>query len=384
MKKGTLITLGAFLVVAVLGIVAWVLQLAQGLQLTNLNNFNTWGLYIIGSMLFTGIAAGSLLFTSSAYLFPWMEEFKPYTRISSFLGAICGVIAAGLFLIVDIGNPDRAWYIITSANIASPVFWDTLILGCYIIIGIVYARQLMLLQEGKVTEKSLGPLNVIAFIAGLLVMVTAFVFAMQVAHPIWNNPVQPISFLAAAIVVALSLLIIVFAILNRSGYIQISNKKLGKLAKISGAFLLFELFVVLGEVALGLYSAQGEEGRVINWLVLGQGAPLFVIEIIAIAVGVILSLRKSTGIGLAVTAAGFSLFAVFMIKYNLLQTELANPLLMYAGPEGYNPFKLGIYIPSWIEVGIAAGIIALGGLLVVLGLNYLKLGEGYTKGALKT
>ena len=365
----------------VVGLACWFLQLTQGLQLTHLNNFMTWGLYIIGFMIFTGITAGALIFTSSAYLFKGMEEYKPYTRISSYVGAICGVIAAGLFIIVDIGNPERAWYIITKANIASPMFWDTVILGAYVIIGIFYTRQLILVQEGKKTEKDLKIISLVAFVAGLLVMVTSFVFALQVARPLWNNPVEPVSFLAAALVAALGLLIIIFGLLNKTGYIRISGEQLNKLAKLAGLFLLFELFVAVGEVLIGVYAGAGEEAEIIHWMVSGAGAPFFWVELIAIIAGLVLLLRGNS----QTTAAGAwaALFAIFMIKYNLIQAQLLNPLITYAGPPGYSVGE-GAYLPSLIEVGVSVGIVSLGALLVILGLSKLNLGAKTPQTVYKT
>jgi len=368
-QGGSKLWLIIFALLSVIGLACWVLQLTKGLQLTNLDNNNCWGLYIIGFMLFTGIAAGSLIFSSSAYLFQGMAEYKPFTRIAAFVGAIGSVVAAGLFIIVDIGNPERVWNIILSANIESPMFWDTVILAAYVVIGIVFTRQLIMVEQGEKEEKALYGISLVAFIAGLLVTVTSFAFSMQVARPLWNNPVEPLSFLAAALVAALALLIILFAILNKSGYIEISNEKLSKLGKLAGAFLAVELMVVFGEAAIGLYAGAGDEYKILNWLVLGKGAPLFWIELIAIATGVVLLLNKGT----LVAGAGVGILAIFMIKYTLLQAQLLNPLLSYPGPEGYVSGQ-GIYLPSIIEIGLAVGIIALGCLLVMIGLNKLDLG----------
>lgn len=361
-----------FALLAVVGIISWFLQLTKGLQLTNLDNFNTWGLYIIGFMIFTGIAAGSLLFASSAYLFKAMEEYKPYTRIAAFVGAIGSVVAAGLFIVVDIGNPERVWYIVTSANINSPMFWDTIILTAYVVIGIVFTRQLIMVKEGKKEEKSLQGISIIAFIAGLMVTVTSFVFALQVARPLWHNPVQPISFLAAAIVLALAMLIIILAALNKSGYIEISSQKLTKLGKIAGVFLLAELLIIVSEIVTGLYPGGGEESEIIHWLVAGEGAAFFWIEILAIVAGLVLLFNKKPG--MLVIGSGASIFAIFMIKYNLIQSQLLNPLISYVGPPGYGAGE-GVYLPSLIEIGVSLGIISLGGLLVIIGLNKLDLGS---------
>ncbi|MGE4273326.1 MAG: NrfD/PsrC family molybdoenzyme membrane anchor subunit [Desulfitobacterium sp.] len=367
-----------FALLTVVGVVCWYLQLSKGLQLTNLNNFATWGLYIIGFMIFTGIAAGSLIIASSAYLFKGMAEYKPFARIAAFVGAIGSVVAAGLFIIVDIGNPERAWYFITSGNISSPMFWDSLILGAYVIIGIFFTRQLMLVSEGQKEEKSLKTISIIAFIAGLMVMVTSFVFALQVARPMWNNPVEPVSFLAAALVAALALLMIIFAVLNKSGYIDISSEQLAKIGKLAGIFLFFELFVVVGEAIIGLYAGAGEEAEVIHWMVSGEGAPFFWVQIIAIVLGLALLSNKKPGT--LILGAVVALFAIFMVKYNLLQAPLLNPLITYAGPPGYGASQ-GVYLPSLIEIGVSVGIIAMGGMLVMIGLDKLNLGKKAKKGA---
>lgn len=360
-----------FALLFVVGLVCWFLQLTKGLQLTNLNNYTTWGLYIIGFTLFTGIAAGSLIFTASAYLFQGIADFKPYTRISSFVGAIGSVVAAGLFIIVDIGNPERAWYIITRIHITSPMFWDTVILAAYVIIGIIFTRQLMLVHEGQKEEKSLRTIALIAFIAGLLVTVTSFVFALQVARPLWNNPVQPLSFLAAAMVAALALLSVLFVILNKTGYIEMSKDQLSKMGQFTGLFLFVELLVVLGETAIGLYAGAGEESQIIQWLVTGEGAPFFWVELAAILIGLVLLFHKKLN---TPHGAVVAILAIIMIKYNLLQAQLLNPLIDYAGPPGYSGIIKGVYLPSLIEVGVSVGIIALGGLLIMLGLAKLNLG----------
>lgn len=372
-QKGLILWMSIFAVLAVVGVVFWILQLTRGLQLTNLNNYNVWGLYIVGFVLCTGLAAGMLIFASSAFLFKGMAEFKPYARLAVFTGAICSVVAAGFFIIVDIGNPQRAWNIITNLKIRSPLLWDTLILLAYAVIGILFTRLLIRVEERKKDEGSLKVISIIAFIAGLLVTVTSFVFAMWVARPMWNTAVQPLSFLAAALVVAFSLLVIVLAALNKSGYISISADALMRLGKLAAAFLLVELAVVLSELALGLYSGTGELGTIITWLVTGAGAPFFWVEFVCILAGILLLFGNKPW--MTVLGAAFALAAVFMIKYNFLQAQLLNPLLPYAGPPGYSGVGQGIYLPTPVEILVTVGILSVGGLLVTLGLNSLQLGK---------
>src|SRR5690606_34299283 len=165
-----------FALVALVGLVCWVLQLQRGLQLTNLNVLNMWGLYIVGFTLFTGVAAGSLFFASLPYLFN-LEEYKPFTRIATYLAAVSCIVAASLFIIVDIGNPERIWLFVTSGNFSSPMFWDSVILLFYMVVSVIFTRQLILVREGKKQEQELKAIALLAFLAGMVVAATSFVFS---------------------------------------------------------------------------------------------------------------------------------------------------------------------------------------------------------------
>ncbi|SHN80748.1 NrfD/PsrC family molybdoenzyme membrane anchor subunit [Desulfitobacterium chlororespirans] len=363
-----------FAAVAVLGAFCWGLQLTQGLQVTNLGLNNMWGLYIVGFMIFTGVAAGSLLFAAVPYLFK-LEEFKPYTRIAAYLGAVSSIVAASLFIIVDIGNPERAWLFITSGNLTSPMFWDFLMLASYMVISIIFTRQLMLVHEGKKDERSLKPIAVNAFIAGLLVTVTSFVFCFQIARPLWNTPVQPLSFLMAALVAALSVQMILVVLLNKRGYMEMPMKLMGKMAKGAAVLLCIELIIIVGEILIGLYPGGGEEHAAFLWLVSGEGAVGFWAEMVTLVAAIVVLAKQNTSskAGGILIGAILALVAIYLIKSNLLQAQLFNPLITYAGPPVYGG-TTGPYVPSLIEIGLSLGIISLGALLLNLGLSKLNLG----------
>jgi len=364
-----------FAILALVGVTCWGLQLSRGLQVTNLGTTNMWGLYIVGFMIFTGVAAGSLLFASVPYLFK-LDEFKTYTRIATYLGAIASIEAASLFIIVDIGNPERVWLFITSGNFTSPMFWDFLILAAYMVLSVIFTRQLIQVHEGKKEESSLRPIAVISFIAGILVVITSFVFSFQVARPMWSNPVQPISFLFSALIAALVVQMILAVILNKSGYIRMPMNLLGKMAKITAVLLCIELIIVVSEVLMGLYPGAGSEYESLMWLVAGQGAVGFWLELVALVAAIILLGKAGSSKGSRViVGALLALVAIYFIKVNFLQVELFNPLLNYAGPPVYGG-TTGPYIPSLIEIGLSLGIISAGALLLNLGLNKLNLGNG--------
>lgn len=373
-RKSINISLAVFSVLAVIGVVCWILQLTKGLQMTNLGTTNMWGLYITGFMIFTGVAAGSLFFASVPSLFR-LDEFKPYCRISAYVGAVSSIVAASLFIIVDIGNPERVWLFITSGNFTSPMFWDFIILLSYMVISVIFTRQLILVHEGKKDEKSVKPIAVLAFAAGILVFVTSFVFSFQTARPMWNTPAQPLSFLLAAFAVALAVLIILAFILNKIGYIHMPVPLISKMAKLCALLLAAELLIIIGEVLVGLYPGAGGEYEAVSWLVAGGGAIRFWLEMAAVVGALILLTRQASEKGGTILfGAIFAFAAVYLIKSNFLQAELFHPLLNYAGPVMYGDGAF-YYIPSLIEIGVSVGIVSLGAFLLVIGLRALKLGE---------
>ena len=364
---------GLLAILALVGVVCWVLQLTVGLQLTHLNDINMWGLYIVGFMIFTGVAAGSLFFTSVPYLFH-LDQYKQYTRISAYTGAVSSIVAAGLFIIVDIGHPDRVWELILRSHLTSPMFWDFLMLSAYMVLSIIFTRQLILVHNGNKEEKSLKPIAVISLIAGILVIVTSFVFAMQIARPMWNTPVEPVSFLIVALIAALAVLSLIYLVLDRSGYLKMPAELLTPIAKAMAGLVAVESIIILVEVLTGLYPGGGEHYEKMHWLVMGKGAAGFWIEVAALIGALILLSRKEIGRKAGMFAGGIilTLIAVYLIKSNLLQAELFNPLINY--PWANMTTTMGPYIPSWLEIGLSAGIVALGILLLRLGLKVLDLG----------
>ena len=341
------------IVLAVLGAGCYLFQLIYGAQLTNLHNALPWGLYVVGYMLFTGIAAGVLLFLGTCWLIERLDAYRPYTGWLTWVGVFGGLIGAGLFIFVDMGSPQRGIYMMLSPNLTSPQVWDAAILGLYGLTGALLLWQCHEIRAGKRQgiSKSLAGL---AIIDGFLVIVTAFVLSLQVAAPLWNHSSVPISFLTSAILAALSVMVLLF---RHPGVIQEAgpvNSLLKPLGLLMAAMIIVELLFVLSDIAIGLYAPQGEEGKIMVWLMQGKGAPFFWTEMGLLLLALLGSLfERYRGWG-----AVLSLLAVILVKYNLLLAQHLNPLLPTAGPSYASPLVQVVYLPSMLEAGTAAGIVA--------------------------
>ncbi len=92
------------------------IRFADGIgPVSNLSNAYPWGFWISFD-LFTGVAIGSGAFVMAAivYIFE-LKEFQPLVRpsvLTGFLGYIMVVIA----LLVDLGHPERIWYMLIHFN----------------------------------------------------------------------------------------------------------------------------------------------------------------------------------------------------------------------------------------------------------------------------
>lgn len=369
-KKNTKIALAAL---CVLGAACYLLQFVLGEDITHMNNFVPWGLYIVGFMCFTGLAAGALLLIGLAWLTDGLAELRPYTRILLICGVLCGLAGAGAFIFVDLGNPQRGIYMMLSPNPTSPQVWDAAVLSLYGLTGILLGRQAWLIAQGRRTAASMRPLALLAVIAGLLVIVTSFAFALMLAAPSWNEPGEPLSFLFAAAIIALAVLSLVLLHLGRVGYAPVPERSLRCMIRVTAVLLILELLYAISDVCIALYAPHGEAAQVVFWQLAGAGAVPYWLEIMLLVVSIWLLVRGKQPRQWQ-AGAMTSLLAVLFVKYNLLVAAQLHPLLGYAGPSAYNPPALGLYVPALVEWGTFLGILAAASLL---GIEALERGRAW-------
>lgn len=373
-KRTTTIAIIVLAALSALGIGCWIAQVASGDHLLNLTNYDMWGIYLAAFTVATGIAAGSLAFAGAACLVPACASWFPYARIAAFAGGVGGTVMAGLFIMADLGAPWRSWEIIAMLHPGSLLFWDTVVLSAFLVVSVALVVKL-----GRVntpSDKGVKPLAVIALIAGACVVITSFVFVFQVAKPSWNNPGQAVSFVFVAIFAAAAFLTLVIAACAHCGLLENDAAALRLLGIVGALAAAGELVFALSEIAMGAFAGAGEHAAVAMWLIGGPGAPFFWIEIVALVAAVALWIvSKNTPTRLLASAA--ALIASLLVKYNLLQAQLFNPLIDYAGFGQYSGLIEGAYFPSLIEWGVCVGIVAIAGLLCTVG--FAKFGLARTK-----
>lgn len=102
--------LGLLCVLIVSGALAFARQVGVGLGLTAMRDQVSWGFYIGNFTFLVGVAAAAVILVIPAYVYNW----KPIRQIVVYgeLLAVSAIIMCLLFVLVDIGRPDRFWHLI--------------------------------------------------------------------------------------------------------------------------------------------------------------------------------------------------------------------------------------------------------------------------------
>ncbi len=365
------------------GLAAWIDELHYGLAATGMRDVVSWGMYIFTFAFFIGLSAGGLIMASSAEVFG-IKALKPLSRLGVLSAAACVAVAA-LMIIPDLGQPFRVLNIFVHPNWTSPLIWDILIITVYFVFSVV---DLYVLQR-QATEPSRWKqvARVMAYVglptAILLHSVTAWIFGLQIARSWWNTSLMAPLFVVSAVLSGTALVTLLALCAERYGKVELAEETRRWLRGFIAISLLVDLFFVGADYITVLWGNVPADRSALN-LVLpgGSWAELFWIEwivggVIPLAFLLVPRLKKLPGaLGLA---AFLAIVGVFAFRIELVVLGFINPLTQF--PPGnavgtYNPqttsFQLiGRYHPTWIEIGIVLGLVALFATLVTLG--YQKL-----------
>jgi molybdopterin-containing oxidoreductase family membrane subunit len=370
----------AFLIALMgLGFAAWLYQLSNGLTVTGMNNVASWGLYIIAFMYFVGLSAGGLIVVAGAQL-AGTEQFRPLARLAVVLSGAAIAVAA-LFVLPDLGHPERAYRVLISGQSYSPLVWDVIVIVAFLAIAGV---DLWLLTRPRVSESALTVMAVVALPAAiLLASVDAWIFGLLVARPFWNSPLLAPLFISSAVVSGLALLLLVAVVLRKLDILKVEQGVLESAGKLMAWFIAIDLFLLFAEVLTAIASNVPDHRDQTMLLLNGKLAPFFWPEVIlgGLVPFVILALpqtrRRSGLLGLA---GALAVGGILLKRLNIMMASMTLPLIQLAPGQSFGRYvepgerfwlRLGDYTPTWVEWSIAAGIVAFGALLVTLGVRYL-------------
>ncbi|MDP3880452.1 MAG: NrfD/PsrC family molybdoenzyme membrane anchor subunit [Dehalococcoidales bacterium] len=353
------------------GLASFIISYLQGHQVFGGSNVVPWGMPIVFLIYLIGLSAGSLIISSLTYVFG-RDEYKPIARMAVFM-AIVLIVGALIFIMVDLGRPEKFWRLFMFFylnNMTSMFAINGILYGGYLTISLVYLGLIFANQLKLV--KIMGTIAV--GWASLVHMGTGAIFGFVAARETWFSPVRPLEFLAAALTSGLALLIVAVTLTLKFTGREVKKEMITSLGKLLTAFIIVLLVLVFVDKMTHYYEPHREAAA---YMLAGAGSWVF--WVLQIGMGAVIPLailfnpRLNKTVRWIALAAASVVIGVFFERYYLVITGAAYPLDFYPGEIEGVWGVTGSFPVTPVETMMSVGIIALLGLVFVLGLKYLEL-----------
>jgi Ni/Fe-hydrogenase subunit HybB-like protein len=343
--------------------------------ISNLSNSYPWAFWISFD-LFTGVAisSGAFLMAAIVYIFE-LKEFQPLVRpsvLTGFLGYIMVVVA----LLVDLGHPERIWYMLIHMNGTSVLLEIGLCVMTYLIVlAIEFApvlfEGLKWAKTAHLIHRFIMPFVILGVVLSTLHQSSlGSLLLIQPAklYPLWWTPILPVLFFVSAVSIGLSMIIIESSLSARYFKRGLETHLLEKLARAIPIVLGIYLLIKFGQLAIA--------GDLKYLFTSGLMSVLFWTEILvgAVAPLVYFSFKKiRQNPKWLLTGAVVQLLGMVLNRFDVSWFAVQHP-----DPLTYIPTFMANnvhYIPSLLEVLVSAGIFSFGILAFGLAVKYLPVFE---------
>ncbi len=352
----------------VLGVYAYFVQIKVGLAATNMSDIVSWGFYIANFTFLVGVAAAAVMIILPSYIFKDKDLHK--VVIVGEVVAIGALVMCLMFVFVDLGAPWNAWHMIPIIGLfnwpTSLLTWDVLVLNGYLVLNLMVPAYILFCHyyHREPNEKLYLPFVFISiFWAFGIHLVTAFLYQGLPARPFWNNPLMGPRFLASAFAAGPALIIIVLVIIQSTTTFRVEDQVFNKIRRISVVAAIINLIMLFSEVFKEFYLPTHHSQPAI-YLYFGLKGHTALVPWIwtAIVMNLIGTLTLAFNPGKNNPRI---LVGACVLLFLGIWVEKGIGLIV----PGLVPSPLGEvvnYAPSWVEVSITLGILALGVFVVSL------------------
>jgi molybdopterin-containing oxidoreductase family membrane subunit len=361
----------ALTAIFLVGANAWAVQVRDGMHLTNMSDHVSWGLYIANFTFLVGLAAGGVMMVIPAYLYH-DEEMHDIVIIGELL-AIAAIIMALMFVVCDLGRPDRFWHLIPGLGRfnfpVSMLTWDVIVLNGYLLINLHICGYLLYTRflGRKPNPKWYVPFVFLSIIWAISIhTVTAFLYCGLGSRPFWNTALLAPRFLASAFVSGPAFIIIAIQVIRRAVGGNFGEGPIRTLVNIIRVTILINLLMVISEVFVEFYTG-GSHTSAAHYLYFGlHGHNALVpwiwssIAMTVIAALVFLCPKVYDHPGMMNIGCGLAFIGIWIEKGMGMVLPGFVPSVLHEMVE---------YTPSVLEWKIMAGIWALGLMIYTLALK---------------
>ncbi len=387
----------SLLAVALWGVYAYYVQVTTGLGVTGMRSVVSWAFYIINFVFFIGIShVGALM--SAILRLTNAEWRKPITRIAEIV-TFASLMMAVMMPLTDLGRPDRLLNTIVFARLQSPLTWDFMAIGTYMIGSTIFLYLPMIpdiascrdkLEDaskfrrwlyGRLSlgwngssdqwshlEKAIKMMSIIIIPIAISVhTVVSWDFAMLFRTG-WNSTIFGPYFVAGALLSGVATVILVMAFLTKFYHLDayITKRHFDNLGKLLIALDIIVIYFTINENLVPGYKffdSSSPEGQWMASLLWGQYATFFWVQLIGglVIPAFLIGLPRTRTLTGYLVASLLVDVGMWIERFNIIVPTLALPQLSYSS---------GSYVPTWVELSIVAGTFA-GFTLIYLTFSHL-------------
>jgi polysulfide reductase chain C len=325
-----------------------------------------WGLFIASYLLLGGAAGGAFCVAAVA---EFRRKYLTLARWAGFVSAPA-IIVGLLFLVLDLGHPERAFLVFTNIR-TSVMTWGSIIIVVFSGLTILYSSFWLQFLPWSRWNNS-AKLRRLTATAGLPFAIATMVYTgvlifVAAGRPLWNSPVIPVLFAVSGLSAGLALSLVGPAIvtLKKTGHLQSQTQEMRDaihaVHRVDLYVIVAEIVLVCSLLSLVLVSSFTGSGSV--WaIVAGPLSGVFWIGLVVIGLLVPVAAylqalhaqRKGRGLVLwPILTAGIAvLVGGLILRYTILAAGWSVPLPF--NPGDFFEVPPPVYAPSPVEYGFAA------------------------------
>ena len=379
--------LSPWVALLLVGVYAGWMCLRDGLYHTNMDHRFVFGLWIFLDLAIIALGAGAFFSGFLFYILRW-REMGAVIRSAVVLGFLC-YSGAVVVLMVDVGQPLRAWFTFWHPNTHSMLAEVTFCITCYLIVLSIEYLPLVLknrklsqipsflvfeFQLHKMMPVLAGVGTFLSFfhqgsLGGLFGVMYGRPFAYREGFGIW--PATFFLFILSAIAAGPAFLMLTTWLTEKiSGHRLVRGSVYRLMARTSGVLLTAYVFFKCVDTVIWLNSTSQQAGfrpwEFYAWAPFGSWVLFLEIVVLGLLPALIL-LRASEQGPRRWLLGGAALACAGIVVNRLVFTiqTLALPTL---------PFdEFRTYLPNWVEVATFLGVVAYAVIVYSLSFRYLTL-----------
>jgi molybdopterin-containing oxidoreductase family membrane subunit len=363
---------------------AYWLQFDQGLGVTGLGDYVSWGMYLASFVFFVAASLIGMLISGVLGLMG-QNWIKPIARIAEII-AVAFAAVAGLVIVSDMGRPERLPYVFMYGRIQSPILWDVTVVTTYLFISLLlwfipllpdlaiakgrlnhapkwlsYVYNILSLkwnhhpEQYKILFRATRILLILVIPTAFAIhTVTSWLFAVT-PRAGWDSTIFGPYFLTGAFVAGSAGLILAMFFFSRNYKLRsyITDDHFNKMGKLLLLTALVYLYFNINEFLVPGYKLKSADGIHLKELFTGHYAPLFwTVQLAGLVIPILLLLIKPMRKPVPVTIIALVVFiASWFKRYLIVVPTMEHPFL----PKQNVPADWLVYQPTLIEIAITIG-----------------------------